>query len=288
MTFSGGPGGYDSPSEHYVGRRYATPPPPAYPPRQEPVELNVDPYQHRASTAATTGRPWTPPPRAPRRSSKSAVVTVGAIVASVAVFAVVNVVAESSSSSRDIPRYTPPPRVDLPRFTPPPAIEVPSIAGDSGRGSRDGAPQSELPDDVHELSVGQPIEVEAHSGGRLGEITLHEVRRNFECDDSEPYGMDEGHEVIGLRLSTSTNSDAIGFIDIQSHTARAMDEDWNPVDFSSARSCTSDPIQQITNNGASEEGWFTLVVDPDIALFAWDHGTGDAWVMVDVSESSTE
>lgn len=282
-------------AEDYVGSRYAQTPPPSYPPYLDSEGVEYDPYQQRASTTAQRGTPWVPQTRQPQQRAKTssgagAGIGIGVVLIVVAIGAFLSNTSGDSASdipSFEVPEYTPP---NLPTFSAP---EIDPIPGSSEGeeeppdwdAAADGTWPSPLPDEAFELSVGQPVPVLSSSGELVGELDLLEVRRGFSCDNDRG-SAPAGTEVIGLRLSTAT-TDAIGFIDVQSHTARAMNADGEPVYFRGAYGCSDDPIEQISRDGSSEEGWFTITVDSTAETFAWDHGTGDSWVVVDVSESTS-
>lgn len=151
-------------------------------------------------------------------------------------------------------------------------------ADDPSEGTEPSAPTG----DVTELAIGETVAVSRSGEEPFGEITLLEIQRDFECDGREANSA-EGRQVIGLRLSTEVTGD-IGFIDVQSHTAQALNADGEPVFHRQAYGCSSEEIEQITDSGTSNEGWFVLVLGPSAESFTWDHGSSDDWVQVDLSD----
>lgn len=260
------PGG-DRPDDGYVGRHYAHPPPPAFPPPRPAAQAN-DPWAGQPPAAQTAdpptaqqGAPWPPqtsadpwqmgPRSARRRSPVGCSVGAGLLV----LFPIAGVVISALANFSDN-----------------------DFRGEVDFGEVDlGAPVV-----VQTLAPGESVDYPDYGGEPVGTLTLEEIDLDYACDgfleDPPLHGR-----YVGLRLSVTADlgEDPLYLFDTGITVA---DTDGEVLEADKAYGCAATELEPSTEPGQRQTGWLVLDTEEEVDSALWDLQYGQLLVEIDLSD----
>lgn len=133
------------------------------------------------------------------------------------------------------------------------------------------------------LVAGETVELATYGGSIEGWVTLAEIERDFACDGGETVSTPEDEELIGLWLEVETTPS--GVVRIGDFNSVAYDANGDEVVFASVPGCTAEEISSVIGPGVYLGGWFVIWADPQITTLEVQFLAGQASIEIDLTES---